>query len=101
MSTWLLIGSLAVGNVVFKVIGPVLAGGREAPAALARVIALLAPALITALVVAGTFSQSRALVLDARAAGLLAGGVALWLRLPLFLVLMVAAVACAAVRLVT
>jgi hypothetical protein len=52
MRTWLLIIVLAIGTVLMKTIGPVLAGGRQPPAALMRVIALVAPALISALIVA-------------------------------------------------
>ena len=43
MRTWLLILVLAVGTVLMKTIGPVLAGGRQPPAPLTRVIALTAP----------------------------------------------------------
>ena len=56
MKTWLLIVVLAVGTVLLKTIGPLLAGGRQPPPALTRVIALIAPALISALIVAGTFT---------------------------------------------
>ena len=59
MKAWLPIIVLAVGTVLMKTIGPVLAGGRQPPAALTRVIALVAPALISALVVAGTFTEGR------------------------------------------
>jgi branched-subunit amino acid transport protein len=101
MRTWLLILVLAVGTVLMKTIGPVLAGGRQPPAPLTRVIALVAPALISALIVAGTFTQGQQLVIDARAAGLAVGAVALWLRAPAFVALLLAAVVCAVLRLVT
>ena len=65
-----------------KTIGPVLAGGRQPPAALTRVIALVAPALISALIVTGTFTHGQRLVIDARAAGLGVGAIALWFRAP-------------------
>jgi branched-subunit amino acid transport protein len=101
MRTWLLILVLAVGTVLMKTIGPVLAGGRQPPAPLTRVIALVAPALISALIVAGTFTQGQQLVIDARAAGLAVGAVALWLRAPAVVALLLAAVVCAVLRLVT
>jgi len=75
MKTWLLIVVLAAGTVLMKTIGPILAGGRQPPPALTRVIALIAPALISALVVAGTFTQGQHLVIDARAAGLAVGAI--------------------------
>ena len=64
MRTWLLIAVLAVGTVLMKTIGPVLAGGRQPPAPLTRIIALVAPALISALVVTGTFTQGQELIID-------------------------------------
>lgn len=52
MSTlWIAIGLLAVVNIVFKGIGPALLGGRQLPAPVTRVIALLAATLLAALVV--------------------------------------------------
>ena len=56
MRTWILIIVLAAGTVLLKTIGPVLAGGRQPPAPLTRVIALVAPAVISALIVTGTFT---------------------------------------------
>ncbi len=101
MKAWLLMIVLAVGTVLMKTIGPVLAGGRQPPAALTRVIALVAPALISALVVAGTFTEGRHLVIDARAAGLVVGAVALWFRAPAAVALLLAALVCAVLRLLS
>ena len=89
--TWVLIGVLAVGTLTFKMAGPLALTGKDLPPAAIRVIALIAPALLTALVVSSTFVDDQRLVLDARAAGLAAGVLALWLRLPV-LVALVAAV---------
>jgi Branched-chain amino acid transport protein (AzlD) len=98
MRTWILIIVLAVGTVLLKTIGPVLAGGRQPPAPLTRVIALVAPALISALIVTGTFTVDRQLVIDARAAGLAVGAIALWLRVPAVLAMIIAAIVCALLR---
>src|SRR5215211_7005259 len=65
------------------------------------VIALLAPALLTALVVVDTFGSDRSLAIDARAAGLAAAIVAIALRAPLLVVVVGAAAATAAVRAVS
>jgi hypothetical protein len=62
------------------------------------IVALLAPALLAALVVTQAVGGHRAIVLDARLAGLGAGAVALWLRAPLLAVVVIAAAATAAVR---
>jgi branched chain amino acid efflux pump len=98
MKAWLLIAVLAVGTVLMKTIGPVLAGGRQPPAPLTRIIALVAPALISALVVAGTFTQGQQLIIDARAAGVGLGAIALWFRVPAVLAMLIAAVVCALLR---
>jgi hypothetical protein len=97
--TWVLVAVLAVGTAVFKLLGPVIAGGKEPPPAMVRVIDLLTPALLTALVVTSTVSTGRDLVLDARAAGVALGLVLLLLRVPLVVALLAAALAVAGIRL--
>lgn len=101
MTVWPLILVLALGTVAFKVVGPLLAGGRQPPPPLVRVISLLAPVLITALIVAGTFTEGQHLTVDARVAGVGVGAVALWLRAPAVVALLLAAVTCALVRALT
>jgi hypothetical protein len=97
--TWVLVLVLAVGTLTLKVLGPLLAGGVRPPPALVRVIDLLTPALLTALVVTSTFTTGRHLVLDARAVGVAVGLGLLLLRVPLVVSLVVAAGAVAGVRL--
>jgi hypothetical protein len=97
--TWVLVVVLAVGTAVFKLLGPVIAGGKQPPPAMVRVIDLLTPALLTALVVTSTVSTGRDLVLDARAAGVALGLVLLLLRVPLVVALLAAALAVAGLRL--
>jgi len=99
MKTWLLIAVLAVGTVLMKTIGPVLAGGRQPPAPLTRIIALVAPAVISALIVTGTFTKGQQLIIDARAAGVGVAAVALWFRVPAVLAMLIAAIVCALLRL--
>jgi Branched-chain amino acid transport protein (AzlD) len=98
MKTWVLIVVLALGTVLMKTLGPVLAGGRQPPARLTRVIALIAPALISALIVVGTFTQGQSLIIDARAAGLAVGAIALWFRVPAVLAMLLAVIVCALLR---
>jgi Branched-chain amino acid transport protein (AzlD) len=98
MKTWVLIVVLALGTVLMKTLGPVLAGGRQPPARLTRVIALIAPALISALIVVGTFTQGQSLIIDARAAGLAVGAIALWFRVPAVLAMLLAVIVCAVLR---
>ncbi len=74
-------------------------GGRDLPQLLARIIPLLAPALLAALVVVETFGgRGRSLTLDARAGGLAAAAAALALRTSLVVVVLCAALATALIR---
>jgi branched-subunit amino acid transport protein len=98
---WLTIGGLFVATVAIKAAGPLIVGGRELPQGAYAVIALLAPALLTALILTDTFARGQDLTVDARAAGLLSAGVAAALRAPLLVIVLVAAVAAAAVRAIT
>ena len=78
MNLWLLIAGCVAGTVMVKAAGPVLLGGRELPAAMIRVVALMAPALLAALVVTAAFADGQRLHVGAETAGMLAGGALLW-----------------------
>jgi branched-subunit amino acid transport protein len=98
-AAWATVAGLAIATAAIKAFGPVVFGGRELPAVLARVIPLLAPALRAALVITETLSApGRSLVLDARAGGLVVAGIALWRRAPLYVVVLAAAAATALLR---
>jgi branched chain amino acid efflux pump len=98
---WITIAGLTVATMGLKAAGPLLVGGRELPDAALAVIALLAPALLTALVLTGTFTDEQGLTLDPRAAGLGCAAVAVVLRAPLLVTVLVAAAGTAAVRALT
>lgn len=71
--TWVTIIALTAFTVSIKGAGPLLLGGRDLPAPVMKVIDLLAPAILSALIVVGTFTAADGdLELDARAAGLAA-----------------------------
>jgi branched-subunit amino acid transport protein len=95
---WLTIAGLAATTVAIKATGPLAVGGRELPRHALAVIALLAPALLAALVLTDTFTRDQELTVDARAAGLACAGLAIMMRAPLLVVVLVAAVGAAAVR---
>jgi uncharacterized membrane protein len=82
-AVWVSIGVVAVVNFAIKASGPVLLAGREIPARLVEVIALLASAILAALVVVGTFSEDGRLKLDEQSAGVAVAGAALLLRVPM------------------
>jgi branched-subunit amino acid transport protein len=101
-TTWVTIGGLAVATFVVKGAGPVLLGGRTLPGLLAKIVPLLAPGLLGALVLVETFGGTgRSLTIDARAVGLAVAVIALWRRVPLIGAVLLAALATALVRLVS
>jgi Branched-chain amino acid transport protein (AzlD) len=95
---WVTIAGLAATTFAIKAAGPLALGGRELRRGAFAVIGLLAPALLAALVLTDTFARDQELTVDARAAGLGCAGVAVLLRAPLLMVVLVAAVGAAAVR---
>jgi branched-subunit amino acid transport protein len=97
-SVWLVVGLVGAGTMAIKAAGPVLLGGRPLPARLTRVIELLGPAVLGALVAVQTFGDGQALVVDERVIGVAAAGIALWRKAPLLLVLIIAAAATALAR---
>ena len=97
-AAWTAVLVVGLATMALKAAGPVLAGGRQLPQGSARVVNLLAPALLAALVATQAFASDEALVLDERGAGLLAAGGAILLRAPLLVVVLVAAVTAAGLR---
>ena len=95
---WTSIAVVAVANFVIKAAGPVLIGGRELPRPVVAVIALLGPALLTALVIVGTFSEGSDLTVDAQAAGVAVAGGAALLRAPMLVALALGALTAALLR---
>ena len=97
-SAWLAVAAVGAATIAIKAAGPLLFADRPLPRSLATVMPLLAPCLLAALVVSQTLTDGRALVVDARAAGVTAGAAALLLRAPLLVVLAAAAGMAAAAR---
>jgi branched-subunit amino acid transport protein len=95
---WLVVALTGAATVLIKATGPVLLGGRELPPRLFGVVELLAPAVLSALVVTQVFADERELVLDSRLVGFAAGAVAVAARAPLIVTVVVAAAATALVR---
>jgi branched-subunit amino acid transport protein len=98
-TVWIAIALLTVGTVVIKSVGPIALGGRALPPRMTSVVARLAPSLLAALVVVDTFAGTdRTLSIDETSAGLLAAAAALLARLPMFVVVAVAAAVTAGLR---
>jgi branched-subunit amino acid transport protein AzlD len=98
VTIWLAIAGLAVTTAVVKAAGPVVFGGREPHPAFLRVVAMMAPALLAALVVTSALADGRQLGVGADTIGVLAGGVLLWRGRSVVLAVVVAVVVTATLR---
>jgi branched-subunit amino acid transport protein len=99
-AAWTAVLVVGLATVAITAAGPVLAGDRQLPVRTGRMVALVGPALLAALVATQAFSTDEELVLDERGAGLLAAAGAIAFRAPLIVVVVTAAAAAALLRLV-
>ncbi|MFP5333583.1 MAG: AzlD domain-containing protein [Acidimicrobiia bacterium] len=90
--------ALGFGTYVLKAAGPVLIGGRPLPAWMSRLADLAPAALLGALVATSTFIVDGGYTVDARAIGLAVAAVALRLRAPFVVMVVLAAAATALAR---
>ena len=95
---WFAIVGAALASAAIKAAGPVLLGGRDLPPLAVALVAMLAPALLTALVVSETFGEEGHLAIDERALGVAVAGIAIALRAPMLLVITLAVIATALAR---
>ena len=96
--TWVALLSAAAVCFALKLAGWLVPSRLLADPLVRRTAALLPVALLAGLVVVQVAADGRALVLDARAAGLAAGALALLARAPFLAVVIVAAATAGAVR---
>jgi hypothetical protein len=93
------IAALCVANAGLKMSGPLVLGRRRPSGRALRVISLLAPAVLSGLVVYESLGgRSGAVEPDARLVGVGAAGVAIFLRAPMTIVVVSAAAATAVTR---
>ncbi|HSP38188.1 MAG TPA: AzlD domain-containing protein [Frankiaceae bacterium] len=97
---WLAVLGAAFGCYLLKLGGLLVPARVLRQPTVQRVAEQLPVALLMALVAVGTLADGRSLVLDARVAGLAAAVVALFLRAPFLVVVVVAAGTTALVRLI-
>lgn len=96
---WIVILALTVTTALIRASGPLLMGERDLHPRLVGVVDLLAPALLTALIVVEVFGGDKRLEVGASVVGVsAAGGVLLWRRDALLPAIVVAAAVTAAVR---
>lgn len=89
---------LFAGTYALKAAGPLALAGRALPDRITRLAELLPAGLLAALVAVSTLGADQALQVDARLAGVVAAGVALWRKAPFVIVVLIAVVVTAAVR---
>jgi branched-subunit amino acid transport protein len=99
-TAWIVV--LVVGGLtaVLKAAGPVFLGRRQLPSRVDAVVALIAPVMLTALVVMQTVGGDEEIVIDARVPGVAAAAVAIWRGASIIVAMLIAAVITALVRLV-
>lgn len=95
---WITVAFVGLVSVIAKGTGPIVLGGKQIPPRMRKVIGLLAPTLLAALIATQIFTTGHSLVLDSRAIGLGVGALALLLRAPILLAVVLAAVATALAR---
>ena len=98
MNPWILIAGCVFVTVLIKAAGPVLLGGRELPGVVVRVVAYMAPALLSALVVTSAFADGHRFHVGAETVGMLAGGALLWRGRSVVLAVLVAVAVTAGLR---
>ena len=96
--SWVAVLLLAAGSYAIKASGYLVLGDRPGIKRWAPVLDLFPPALLAALVVVQTVGLDRALGVDARLPGVIAGSIAAWKKAPFPVVLLVAAGVTAGIR---
>lgn len=97
---WIVVAAVGATTIVFKAAGPVFIGRRTLPARVQAMVELLAPVMLIALVMTQTFGRDGEVTVDARVPGVAAALIALWLRAPIIVTMVIAAAVTALVRLV-
>lgn len=95
---WIAVLAASFGCYLEKVLGYFLPSSMLENPRTRKVLGLLPVALLAALVAVQTFASGMAITLDARAAGLVAAVIALLLRAPFLVVVLVAAITAAGLR---
>jgi branched-subunit amino acid transport protein len=99
--SWTLVIWLSIGAYAFKMLGFVVVGSRALPNVLSRCLMLIPAALLGAMVLNGTFTDAQSIVIDERTVGLLVAVIAAWRKLPLIVVVVLAAATTALLRTVS
>jgi uncharacterized membrane protein len=98
MLSWSVVIALALGVYAQRAVGAVLIDTDKVGDKTQRVLGALPLAIIAAVVALATLSSNGELEFDARALGVLAAAVCAWRRLPMFVIVIVAAAVTALLR---
>jgi len=96
---WITIALVALVTFAIKGVGPAVLGDRELPEAFSRVVLLLAPALLAALVVTSAVADGSRLAIGADTAGVAVAGLLLLRGVGVLPVVLTAATVTALLRL--
>ncbi len=96
--SWPALLLLAAGSYALKAVGPLALGARQPSENAARLLALVAVPLLSALIVVQTLSVGHDLVIDARVPALAAAALCVWRRAPFLVTVLVAALVAASWR---
>lgn len=77
---WVTVAVLAIASAAIRGAGPVALGGRRLSPRVTGLIDMVAPALLSALIVVETVGGENAVEIDPRLAGVVAAGGLLWFR---------------------
>jgi branched-subunit amino acid transport protein len=78
MTVWIVVIAVGVAPIALKAAGPLFLARRPLGPRALRVVAMVAPVMLVALVVTQTVGGDEALVVDERVPGVLAAALALW-----------------------
>ena len=97
-TVWAVVGLCALTTLLAKGVGPAATGSRELPPPAVRVVVLLAPALLAALVVTNALADGDRLHVGADTAGAAVAALLLWRRAHVLVVVVAAAATTAGLR---
>jgi branched-subunit amino acid transport protein len=95
---WVVVVVVAAFTLLFKAAGPGFLGHRQLPPRIDPVVALIAPVMLTALVVLQTVGGDQEIVVDERVPGVAAAAVAIWRGAGVVPAMAIAAVVTAVLR---
>ncbi len=96
---WIVVIVVGAFTMALKAAGPVFLGKRQLPPRVQSVVDLVAPVMLTALVVTQTVGGDEEIVVDARVPGVAAAAVAIWRGAPIVVAMFVAALVTGLLRL--